>query len=129
MLGMIPRHTGLVKFIEGIIQKRENNASKIQEAMEQADAQMYERGIVAVGDHANTAQSAQVKRNSKIHYHTFIEVLGFDPAKADTVWKAAEQIQEAFEDLPTSVTPHAPYSVSKPLFRLIRANASSGENL
>ncbi|MBP9152847.1 MAG: amidohydrolase family protein, partial [Flavobacteriales bacterium] len=68
----------------------------------------------------------ETKRNSRIKYHSFVEVFSFDPAKVDVVLKegirVAEQYQQA--DLSASIVPHAPYSVSEQLFAGIAAQQS-----
>src|SRR5690606_16613561 len=89
------------------------------QAMVDADQQMLSNGIVAVGDHANTAVSQPIKEKSQLYYHTFLENIGFDPALAEKNLKEGQEIQKQFGDLPTSLTPHAPYSVSRELLRLI----------
>src|SRR5690606_2894262 len=83
MKGVIPRRTGLVPFLQRVMSLRAADELKIQRAMEAADNQLYDHGIVAVGDHANSGISAAVKAASKIHYHTFVEVLGFEPQLAN----------------------------------------------
>src|SRR5690606_21004967 len=82
LLGLIPKRTGLVPFLQQVMSSRASDEDTIQRAMEAADQQLYANGVVAVGDHANSAISAAVKKSSKVHYHTFIEVLGFDPDQA-----------------------------------------------
>src|SRR5690606_9682025 len=74
----------------------------------------------AVADIANTIHSRERKLTSKIYYHTFSEVFGFEPEIAKDAFKRGVEVCEAFAPLSSSVTPHAPYSVSKELFRFIR---------
>jgi len=123
LLGVIPRHTGLVPFLQRVMSMRGADEERIYQAMEAADQAMYDNGIVAVGDHANTGISASVKSRSRIHYHTFVEVIGFEPEVADQKLEEAGVIAGLFEGGPVSITPHAPYSVSKELFRLLNEEA------
>ncbi|MGM9479064.1 amidohydrolase family protein [Pedobacter sp. GSP4] len=123
MLGQIPEKTGLVAFVQHIIKKRQGDAEQIKLAMQEADQQMFENGIVAVGDISNQISSKAVKETSKIHYHTFIEALGFNPERAGAIMDYVKGIQLDFEPLPTAIVPHAPYTVSPELFELIRAEA------
>jgi cytosine/adenosine deaminase-related metal-dependent hydrolase len=90
---------------------------------------MYENGIVAVGDVSNNNTTVQIKAESKLHYHTFVEVLGFTPAQANDLFDTALALLEEFKPQSCSITPHAPYSVSKELFRLIKKYADTGHNL
>ncbi len=123
LAGVIPKHTGLVPFLQQVISSRGVNGTQIERAMEKADRQMYENGIVAVGDHANTSVSAGIKANSKIHYHTFVEVLGFEPEQAYQKFKEGKAIASKFRGEAVSLTAHAPYSVSKELFKLLNEEA------
>lgn len=119
LLGKIPRATGLVDFLKAVITARQEDDEGILKAMKEADKQMLSNGIVAVGDHANTSISRTVKEKSRIHYHTFLEIIGFDPAQSEKIMESGMALKQEFEGLPVSLTPHAPYSVSRDLVRLI----------
>ena len=123
MLGQIPEKTGLVEFVQQIIKNRQSDSGQIEAAMQQADRQMFENGIVAVGDIANQIASKKIKEKSKIHYHTFIEALGFNPERAEAIMDYLREIKQDFQPLPASIVPHAPYTVSPQLFELIRQEA------
>lgn len=123
--GKIPKHTGLISFLEQVMSTRKASEATIRKAMEAADEAMYKNGIVAVGDHANSSISANLKAKSKIHYHTFIEVMGFDAALAEQRLNEAVSVREAFESTSSSLTLHAPYSVSKHLYMMFRAMVGS----
>lgn len=129
MLGQIPEHTGLVEFVRSIITSRQGDAGQIKAAMETADQKMFENGIVAVGDISNQISSKEVKQNSKIHYHTFIEALGFNPERAGAIMDHVKSIKQDFEPLQASIVPHAPYTVSPELFELIRDEAEKANTL
>jgi aminodeoxyfutalosine deaminase len=112
---------GLDNFIVELQGKRSASMEAIENAMEKADNEMYENGIVAVGDISNSNASFKTKAKSKIKYHTFIEVFGFNPEKADENFERALRIREEhlqFNDS-VSISPHSPYSVSRELFKLI----------
>jgi hypothetical protein len=44
---------------------------------------MYDSGIVAVGDISNGPNSLKAKHKQLLHYHNFIELFSFNPAKAN----------------------------------------------
>ncbi|WP_276348763.1 amidohydrolase family protein [Daejeonella sp. JGW-45] len=122
MLGKIPGGEGLIPFISKIIGRRHADESLVADAMQEADKRMLENGIVAVGDISNNILSREVKLNSALYYHTFVEFMGFDPQKAAAIYRKALELLEDFSPLPASLAPHAPYSVSKELLKLFQKN-------
>lgn len=129
MLGKVSPKTGLVEFIKNILKQRGADPTEIHDAAVKADQDMYDNGIVAVGDISNNNSTIQIKAESKLYYHTFVEVLGFLPTQADGNFEHALALLEEFKPQPCSITPHAPYSVSKELFRLIKKYSDTGYNL
>jgi len=129
MKDKIATKTGLVNFIKDILKHREADTQLITDSAAQADAEMYENGIVAVGDIANTNATIKIKAASKIHYHTFVELLGFLPGRAEELFDNGLKLLEEFKPQSCSITPHAPYSVSKELFRLIKKYCEDHNNL
>ena len=127
--GEIPMHTGLPEFVQQVIRHRSTETATIVAAMKQADEEMYANGIVAVGDISNQLVSRSVKLESKIYYHTFVEAMGFNPARAGAIMAAAVQTKKEFNPLKASVVPHAPYSVSEELFKEIYNHALENEDL
>ncbi len=128
--GTIPEKTGLVGFVKQVMGNRVATSELKLDAMLKAESEMYEGGIVAVGDICNTSDSIAVKQESKLLWHNFVEVSGFVDAVAQKRLEDAIQVYDQFKlllgDQNTSLTPHAPYSVSKTLFQLLN-DASAGE--
>lgn len=120
--GKIPEHTGLVDFVQKVMGGRAASEEEKQLAMRAAVAELYDSGTVAVGDICNTADSLLLKSHSPLYWHNFIEVSGFAESGAAARLSAAEDVLDQF-NLPygkyNSLSPHAPYSVSEKLFRLI----------
>ena len=129
MLGMIPTRTGLVEFIKTITKNRGTDTGLVTAAAEKSDHDMYENGIVAVGDISNNNSTIAIKAKSKLYYHTFVEIFGFLPDRADALFEHALALKDEFKPQSVSITPHAPYSVSKELFRLIKKYADTHDNL
>jgi len=130
MLGKIPTKIGLVEFIKEITKHRGAfDAGLINAAAEKADHDMYESGIVAVGDISNNNSTIAIKAKSKLHYHTFVEIFGFLPDRAEPLFDGALKLMGEFKPQSVSITPHAPYSVSKELFRLIKKYCDEHQNL
>lgn len=126
--GKITEKTGLTTFIKQVLGQRQQPEEVIISAMQHADKEMYENGIVAVGDISNLLISKSVKLNSKMYYHTFLEVLGFNRPSAPII-AAGVQLKNDFAPLKASVVPHAPYSVSSALFTEISKVTQSDDVL
>lgn len=118
----VSSHTGLINFLMTVTQIR-NDFSHDEIALfaQRADCEMMDNGIVAVGDISNNNSSVAVKETSKLYYHTFVEAIGFLDFNAKERFSYMEKIYRGFTDagLKASIVPHAPYSVSPSLFRLI----------
>jgi cytosine/adenosine deaminase-related metal-dependent hydrolase len=127
--GKVPAGEGLIRFIHNVQKLRKVDEGEVKEAAAKADEEMENNGIIAVGDISNSAVTASVKLKSKLYYHNFIEVYGFDPKNADAVFKQALLVQEEFKPLASSITPHAAYSVSKELFKLIRKESETTNSM
>ncbi len=122
--GLIPKHIGLVSFVQMIMAHREGDPNQRQVAMELATREMESSGTVAIGDICNSSDSVELKTKSALYWHNFIEVSGFVDAGAAMRMDMATDIIGLFKraGLPTqcsSLTPHAPYSVSGTLFKMI----------
>ena len=127
--GKVKKGLKLVEFVKAVLKNRPADEKVILEGIKKADRQMFENGIVAAGDISNTILSKKIKENSPIYYHTYAEVLGFNPEKADEVFNKGLELQKEFYPLSTSLTPHAPYSISKDLFKHFRTNFLDHDNL
>jgi cytosine/adenosine deaminase-related metal-dependent hydrolase len=127
---VIPPHTGLINFLKSVVQKRGFHADVIQHAIEDAEQEMFQNGIVAVGDISNQVDAIKVKSKSKIRWHTFVEVLSPTDEKADVnVGQYKEVLASHLQHLGSPhrsvLTPHAPYTVSSKSFALINDSTAS----
>ncbi len=129
MKSLIPKQSGLVDFVLKVVNERHFDEEEILSAIENAENEMVQNGIVAVGDICNNALTIGQKIRGNLHYHNFIEVSGFPPAVALIRFKRAVELYNTFTDsLPAnSIVPHAPYSVSPDMFELI--NDYPGNNI
>ncbi len=114
--GKIEKNTGLVNFVQQVMKIREETTELKSKAIELALEEIYNSGTVAVGDICNTADTIPYKKNNII-WKNFIEVSGFMDSTAEQRLKAAEEILSLFDE--GFLTPHAPYSVSETLFKLL----------
>src|ERR1700761_8396876 len=105
----IPIKGGMIAFIKGIQELRNSTEDEIAEAAKAADKEMYDNGIVAVGDIVNTNATIGIKADSKLRYHSFVEMFSFTPGRAQEVFDKALALLKEFSPQSCSVTPHAPY--------------------
>lgn len=125
MKDVLPRNTGLPEFLTNVMNERGNHDEQaVEAAIEAADRKMYENGVQAVGDHVNTALTAKIKERSAIKYHTFIEVMALAAEDVQGRVDQAKEIEFHFDYRHSSITPHAPYSASKHLFRSLKRSIS-----
>lgn len=127
--GAIPEKSGLDEFIMGIESLRTSGEEEIIKAAEKADAEMYREGIVAVGDISNKNFTFRTKAKSKIHYYTFIELLGFHPSRAEYAFEKGLQLAGELDKENVSLTMHAPYSASVLLLQKIRKHAEENNSV
>lgn len=124
---VIPPHTGLIEFLCSVVTKRDFDPEVIQQKIIDAEKEMYDNGIVAVGDIGNTADTAAIKSKSKIRWQNFVEVLSMTDANAEKNMQHYKEVADVFESLNsknkkedrTSLVPHAPYTISPKTFQLI----------
>jgi len=131
MKGLLPEKTGLVDFVFSVVTQRHFSESEILAAIERAEDEMLHNGIVAVGDICNNALTIPQKQKERLAYYNFIEVSGWLPEVAEKrfdhsikVYEAYQQMQIAIPKLrnkmQNSLSPHAPYSVSDELWKLLQ---------
>ncbi|MEO1435501.1 MAG: amidohydrolase family protein, partial [Bacteroidota bacterium] len=125
MKGKVNTGTGLIPFISNVVQFRESPTIEIQAAIDAADLEMQNEGIVAVGDISNQPDTFSRKRQSPIRYYTFVEMFDFlqdqNATEEFAKYKAVYDELELGDQDQKACVPHAPYSVSESLFRLINA--------
>ena len=82
---------------------------------------MLNNGIVAIGDICNNDLALSVKRNERLHYYNYIGVCALDPGITNKRFERSKLIYDKYiaNRKKTSLTPHAPYSVSYPLWEKI----------
>lgn len=119
--GAIPTQTGLSEFVKQIVPKRAAAQEVIDAAIEVAETEMLDNGIVAVGDICNTADTIAAKTKGKIAYYNFIEIYGLDPLQAAQKMEAGMALQNEYinNGLKAVIVPHAPYSVPAALLQLL----------
>lgn len=118
-------------FIAQVQSQRIEDKEKVLQAIEDAEHEMIENGIVAVGDICNTDITIQQKMKGNLHYYNFIELFGFRKSEADKIFAKGESLFTKFRarEMQAGITPHASYSVSEPLFEHILHHAEVNNTL
>jgi cytosine/adenosine deaminase-related metal-dependent hydrolase len=134
MKGRMPTGSGLIPFIFGIITDRGAEQEFILDAIEKAEREMLEGGIVAVGDISNTRDTFEAKSRGRMRYYTFVELYdSLQDTRTETAfadWKAVYDQLTLAAGSRKGLTPHATYSVSEALFKKIREfNAPQGDTV
>ncbi len=113
---------GLTGFLQELNEKRYNIRKDEEKYARKADREMREAGVVLCADICNSSVTFDLKKESKIEYINLIEVFGIDHHKAGQRIKEALSLAElsALYGLPYDITPHSAYSLSLPLFRMIK---------
>ncbi len=128
MKGKVNTGTGLISFITDVVTTRAASEEEKQQAIIQAEEEMIQNGIVAVGDICNTTDTFSTKEKSSLYYSSFIEMFDFFQEK--DAQNKFDQYKKVYDSLNTpthhkkSMVPHASYSVSKKLFQLINEHNS-----
>ena len=99
MKGLIPKQTGLVDFVLKVVNERHFEETEILSAIEKAENELLQNGIVAVGDICNNTLTIAQKNKGRLQYHNFIEASGFPPSVAETRYKRALDFYNAYAAL------------------------------
>jgi cytosine/adenosine deaminase-related metal-dependent hydrolase len=123
--GAIPEKQGLVNFVISVVGSRNQTEELKKDAMVSAESEMLTSGITGVGDICNTRDTRFLKSAKHLEYYNFIEVLGWSPEIASSRYEAAKKLTRLFieagaDEKHTSLSPHAPYSVSDKLWDLLK---------
>lgn len=123
---------GFVPWVESLMAKRgETDANGVRAATRRAIRQLESTGTVAVGDVSNAMAHLDLLEASHLQAVVFYELIGWDPARAETILEAASDVLEISKGSRTMKTQvrlaaHAPYSVSPALLAGIVARGGPG---
>ncbi len=119
--GLVPQCKQLTDFLSQIVELQKTHVFS-NEMCQLADHEMYNVGINVVGDISNTSDSAFVKKNSKICYRNFVELIGTSEDRikknTQTFYNVAKLLDYNDKCL-VSAVPHSPYFVSDAQFESI----------
>ncbi len=113
---------GFLNFLSVVKKRNSFNQDEILSAIDLAEQQMLKNGIVGVGDICNSGDTISQKKRGNLQYYNFIEVFGVREESANQIMNRAKELQCKFKNsgLQSTITPHAPYSVSEKLMQEIK---------
>lgn len=119
--GKIEQKKQLHGFIKDVVALRDQpSLNERLKSIQEADKEMWNNGIVFVGDISNGDTTFELKNTSRLGYYTFIELFGVDPVIAETNFNRAKQLFNAYpQKQHVAITAHATYSVSDRLSEFI----------
>lgn len=116
--GQIERRGGFAAFAAGVARTREMFTPEQRvDAVRCADESMWNEGVAAVGDIANTPLAFDVKARSGIRYRTFAEVFGLRTA-------SIEALEPMLSYPDTALSPHSTYSLQDDIFKRVCCEGS-----
>lgn len=122
--GIAEKGKGFLNFVGAVKKRNEFTKAQIQIAIENAEKQMINNGIVAVGDICNSDETLFQKSKNNLQYYNFIEIFGVQIQQLETIIKEGIDLRDKFRAIGQSATivPHAPFSVPPKLMQLIAKN-------
>jgi cytosine/adenosine deaminase-related metal-dependent hydrolase len=126
LMGAIAEGMGLSDFIMNVRTLRNYDQKEIITAAKKEDDDLFREGVSLCADICNTPVTFDIKKRSSIRYISFGEVFGIDPDKAGKRMVEVMHLAKEAEDagLKMYPVPHSAYSVSLPLFRMLREKSS-----
>ncbi len=126
----LKKSTGIAGFVSQIRGMRNAESLDIKKSIKEATQNLKTSGIVAVGDICNTSYTIEIKKESDILFHNFIEQFGLVSENAIEKYNQSKELLNLFDNSTkksSSITPHSTYSISDELWSLIRKEFTSSD--
>ncbi len=126
MKGLFRKGTGMAGFIDQINALRDTSSMEDKvAALKEAMDSMWNRGVVAMADISNCADSFEVKAHHPMYTRSFLEVFGANPSDCDAVMEGVRDLQKKAHalGLDAAPTPHSCYTMSP---ELVSASSAAG---
>jgi cytosine/adenosine deaminase-related metal-dependent hydrolase len=130
---MYPAKAGMEAFygaMSGIHGRRPDDAI-VQTAIQEAIDELTNNGTVAVCDISNTQLTLTAKNKSPLHFYTFLECFGTNPAEALIRMKSVLELQTVFtaQNQPGSLSAHTLFTLSDALMGMLMTKISADRNV
>ena len=116
--------TGMAGFIDQINEMRDNESleEKLSDISHWMNV-MWDRGVSAMADISNCADTFAIKKASPMYTRTFLEVFGTEPKDCASVMENVMRLKEVADSygLDAAPTPHACYTMSPELVTAVSA--------
>lgn len=116
--------TGMAGFIDQINEMRDNKSldEKLHDISHWMKV-MWDRGVSAMADISNCADTFAIKKASPMYTRTFLEVFGTEPQDCASVMENVMRLKEVADGygLDAAPTPHACYTMSPELVTAVSA--------
>lgn len=116
--------TGMAGFIDQINEMRDNKSleEKLRDISHWMNV-MWDRGVSAMADISNCADTFAIKKASPMYTRTFLEVFGTEPKDCASVMENVMRLKEVADSygLDAAPTPHACYTMSPELVTAVSA--------
>lgn len=125
LAGILPREGGFVPWVEQLVESRGRfSDAEVRKATGQAIASLERGGTAAVGDVSNALEHVGALAASRLDAVVFMELLAWDPAKAEASFSWADERARAVAallrpGLEVRLATHAPHTVSPTLLQLL----------
>ena len=131
LLGLAEKGKGFLNFVSTVQARNNFKKNEIQIAIENAEQQMLNNGIVGVGDICNNADTIFQKEKGNLEYYNFIEVLDVHENDIEAIFSASIDLRDQFRNakMKATIVPHAPYSVPPRLMEKIIAAIDEKDEL
>lgn len=118
--------TGMAGFIDQINAMRDTSSQEEKlESIRHWIGLMWDRGVSAMADISNCADSFAIKKASPMYTRTFLEVFGTEPEDCEAVMSSVSELQKTAESygIDAAPTPHSCYTMSP---QLVTAASAAG---
>jgi cytosine/adenosine deaminase-related metal-dependent hydrolase len=125
--GRIPTQASFLDWLRAVIRhRRERTPDQVDADIHQGIAESIAAGVTLVGDIAGEGLSLPLLSEAPLRSVVFYEILGLSKPRARRAWSAAQAwlaARSATAVCRPGLSPHAPYSVRRSIFRAVIAVA------